>query len=195
MGQEELIRHLIRTAEGRRDDILARAREEAGRIAEKAGSRAEEAERAALAASARDAERERVAHWNRARMEAGSERIRARAALVETVLARIEERLSALVGDERYPGVVERMYREILPEIPAGTVVLRADPRARAALERVIADPRYRFEPLPEGEIGGVEATVGNGAFLLRNTLRSRFGKALPELLAEIGRRFPGPDE
>ena len=45
MGHEELIRHLIRTAEEKRDGIVSRAREEAGRIAEEAVRRAEAMER------------------------------------------------------------------------------------------------------------------------------------------------------
>jgi hypothetical protein len=57
------------------------------------------------------------------------------------------------------------------------------------------SDPRIRFEPLPEGEIAGVEVSDEGGAFLLRNTLRSRFVKALPALMAEVSRRLPCPDE
>ena len=122
-------------------------------------------------------------------------RQRARAAVADAVLARVEERLPLLLGEARYPAVAERLYREILPELPAGNVVLRADGVVRAALERADSDARIRFEPLPETEIGGVEASDEDGRFLLRNTLRSRLVKARPALMVEVWRRLPGPDE
>jgi len=195
VGHEELIRYLIRTAEAKRDGILSRAREEAGKIAEEALRRAEAMEREAKDAADREAERERLARMNRARREAKVLRLLARAALADAVLARLEDRLSRLVGEARYPLVAERLYREILPEIPPGNVLLRADGRARQALEPLVSDPRIRFEPLPEGEIGGVEASDEGGAFQIRNTLRARFVKARPALMAEVGRRLPFPDE
>ena len=195
MGHEELVRHLIRTAEEKRDGILARAREEAGRLAGETLRKAEVLEREARDAAGRETERERLVRMNRARIEASAVRLRARAALSDAVLARLEERLSRLPLEARYPLVAERLYREILPEIPEGNVILRADGRAREALEPVASDPRIRFEPLQEGEIGGVEVSDEGGAFLLRNTLRSRFVKARPELLAEVSRRLPCPDE
>lgn len=195
MGYEELIRHLIRTAETRRDGILARAREEAAKIAEEARKKAETVERDGREATGREADRIRDRSMNRARQEANEVRLRARAGIVDAVLARVEGRLPLLLGESRYPAAAERLWREILPEFPAGNVILRADGVARATLERSIPDARIRFEPLPETEIGGVEASDEDGTFLVRNTLRSRFVKARPELMIELWRRLPGPDE
>ena len=194
MGQEELVRHLIRTAEARRDEILARAREDAGRIAEEARRRSEAEERDIRSEAGREAARERRSRMSRARMEAEAHLLRARAMLADSVLGRVEERLSALPRDAGYPILVERLYKEILPEIPEGNILLRVDRRARETLGSA-ASPRFRFDALPEEEIGGVEAVSENGAFLLRNTLRSRFAKARPELMVDIRRRLPGPDE
>ena len=195
MGYEELIRHLIRTAESRRDGILARAREEAAKITEEARRKAEAIEPDVRDATAREAERARDLRMNRVRQEANEAWLRARAAIVDAVLARVEERLPLLLGDARYPAVAERLYREILPEFPEGNVLLRADGVTRAALERSASDARIRFGPLPETEIGGVDASDEDGTFLVRNTLRSRFVKARPALMVELWRRLPGPDE
>lgn len=195
MGYEELIRHLIRTAESRRDGILARAREEAAKITEEARKKAEAVEPDVRDATAREAERTRDLRMNRVRQEANEAWLRARAAIVDAVLARVEERLPLLLDDARYPAVAERLYREILPEFPAGNVILRADGVTRAALERSASDARIRFGPLPETEIGGVDAGDEDGTFLVRNTLRSRFVKARPALMVELWRRLPGPDE
>ncbi|MFA6149455.1 MAG: V-type ATP synthase subunit E [bacterium] len=195
MGYEELVRHLIRTAETRRDGILARAREEASRITEDARRKAEAVERETRESADRAAEREKLQRMNRVRQEANEVRLRARAAVADAVLARVEERLPLLLGEDRYPSIAERMYREILPELPAGNVTVRADGVLRAALESSAEAARIRFEPLPETEIGGVEGADEGGTFLVRNTLRSRFVKARPELLAELSRRLPGPDE
>lgn len=195
MGYEELIRHLVRTAETRRDEILVGAREEAARIAEEARRSAESVERDARDTRDREAALARLLRIGRARQEANGMRLRARAAVADAVMARVEERLPLLPGDPRYPAVAERLYREILPELPPGTVILRADAVLRATLERSAADPRVRFEPLPESEIGGVEASDEGGTIRVRNTLRSRFVKARPALLAELRKRLPDPDE
>ena len=195
MGYEELIRHLIRTAETRRDGILARAREEAAKITEEARRTAEAVEPDGRDATAREAERARDLRMNRVRQEANEAWLRARAAIVDAVMARVEERLPLLLDDARYPAVAERLYREILPELPEGNVILRADGVTRAALERSASDARIRFGPLPETEIGGVDASDEDGTFLVRNTLRSRFVKARPALMVELWRRLPGPDE
>jgi vacuolar-type H+-ATPase subunit E/Vma4 len=195
VGHEELVRHLIREAEARRDGILDRAREEAERIAGDARRRSEALGREALAESRREAERERRIRMDRARREARALRLRAMASLADAVTARLVERLARLAGEDRYPLVAERLYREILPELPPGNVVLRADERARQALEPGVSDPRIRFGPLPGPEIGGVEASDEEGTFVLRNTLRARFVKALPALRTEVGRRLTRPDE
>lgn len=195
MGYEELTRHLLRTAETRRDGILARARDEAVKITEEARKKAESVEPGVRDTTAREAERVRHLRMNRARQEANEMRLRARAAVVDAVLARVEERLPLLLSEARYRAVAERLYREILPEFPEGNVILRADGVTRAALERSASEARLRFEPLPETEIGGVEASDEDGTFLVRNTLRSRFVKARPALMVELWRRLPGPDE
>ena len=195
MGYEDLVRHLLLTAETRREGILAGAREEASKIGEDARRKAEAAERDSRAAADREAERMRLQRMNRVRQEANEMRLRAHAAAAESVLARVEERLPLLLREARYPAVAERLYREILPEFPEGTVILRADGVVRAALESSAAAARMRFEPLPETEIGGLEAADEDGTFLLRNTLRSRFVKARPALMADLWRRLPGPDE
>ena len=195
MGYEELIRHLIRTAETRRDGILARAREEAAKITEDARRKSETVERDVRDTTGWEASRARHLRMNRARQEANEVWIRARAAVVDAVLARVEERLPLLLGEARYPAIAERLYREILPELPGGNVVLRADGVTRAALELSAIDARVRFGPLPDTEIGGVDASDEDGTFLVRNTLRSRFVKARPALMVELWRRLPGPDE
>ena len=195
MGYEELTRHLLRTAETRRDGILARARDEAVKITEEARKKAETVEPGVRDATAREAEKVRLLRMNRARQEANEMRLRARAAVVDAVLARVEERLPLLLGEARYRAVAERLYLEILPEFPEGNVILRADGVTRAALARSASEARIRYEPLPETEIGGVEASDEDGTFLVRNTLRSRFAKARPALMVELWRRLPGPDE
>jgi len=146
-------------------------------------------------AAGREASLARGRRMSRVRQEANEVRLRARAAVADAVLARVEERLPLLLGEARYTAVAERLYREILPELPAGIVILRADGVTRAALERSASAARVRFGELPETEIGGVEASDEGGTFLVRNTLRSRFVKARPALMVELWRRLPGPDE
>jgi len=125
------------------------------KITEEARKKAETVEPDVRDAAAREAERVRLLRMNRARQEANEMRLRARAAVADAVLARVEERLPLLLGETRYRAVAERLYREILPEFPEGNVILRADGATRAALARSDSEARIRFEPLPETEIGG----------------------------------------
>lgn len=195
MGHEELVRHLIRDAEVRREEILGRARGEAVRLRASALARAGELERESRDALARDVARERAVRENRARIQVRAMRFSARAALAAEIVAALEARLSRLPGDGAYPRVAARLYEEIRPELPAGDVVLRGDAAALAVLRSLATDPRFRFETLPDGELGGVDASSADGGLLLRNTLRSRLARAMPALLAEIDRMLGGPDE
>ncbi len=195
MGHEDLVRHLIRSAEVRREEILGRARGEAALRRASALARAGEMDRDSRDAVARDVERERRLRWNRARLAVRSMRFRARAALAAEIVARLEQRLSLIPGTAGYSRVAGCLYAEIRPEIPEGDVVLRGDEAALAVLRSLAPEPRFRFEPLRDGELGGVEASSAGGGLRLRNTLRSRLAKAMPELLTEIGRSLGGHDE
>jgi V/A-type H+-transporting ATPase subunit E len=195
MGHETLALHLIGNAEGRKAEILGEAREEAGRRIARALAEAEAMECASREAFEREIARERDLRMSRARLEAKEVEVRAQAALAEDVLARLRERLSRVPSTGGYPGVAERLYREILPEIPAGNVRLGADAQALESLGPLLADPRIRRVPLPEDEIGGVEVSDEAGTIRIRNTLKARLENALPSLMAEIHRRLVAADE
>jgi V/A-type H+-transporting ATPase subunit E len=195
VGHEALIRHLIGSAERRKGEILRQAREEAGRRVALALAQAEAMERDSREAFEREAARERDLRMSRARLEAKAVELRARASLADDILARLRERLSRVPSEARYPRVAERLYREILPEIPEGNVTLSADANALEALAHLTTDPRFRRVLLPEEEIGGVEASDEAGAIRIRNTLRARLENARPVLMAEIHRCLVGADE
>lgn len=195
MGHEELVRHLIGTALTRREEILGEAREEAGRRTERTRLEAEAMERESREALAREIDREREIRLGRARREARAFEIRARAALADEILARLRDRISRLPSGPGYPELAERLLREILPELPPGDIVVRTDPRARDALEPLLAGRRVRFDILGPEDLGGVEASDEAGSVRIRNTLAERFSNARPALLAEIHRRLDEADE
>jgi vacuolar-type H+-ATPase subunit E/Vma4 len=195
MGHEALALHLIGAAEERKAGILGEAREEAGRRIASAMAQAEAMESASRDTFEREAARERDIRLDRARLEANAVELRAQAALAQEILARLLERLSQVPSGEGYPRVTERLYREILPEIPAGNVVLCADVNALKTLAPLLADSRIRRVPLPEEEIGGVEASDEAGTVRIRNTLKARLENARPALMAEIHRRLVDGDE
>jgi V/A-type H+-transporting ATPase subunit E len=195
MGHEELVRHLIAEAERRRDEILSQARQAArGRIA-RAQEEAAAMEREFHESLEREIARERDLRISRARAEAAAMEIRAQTAFAGAVLDLLADRLSRLPGEARYPRVGEALYREILPELPPGDVVLRMDAKTREAIEPLTAGMPIRFAPLPQEELGGVEVSDEEGRIRIRNTLRGRLQNARPELLAEIRRRLRDVDE
>jgi vacuolar-type H+-ATPase subunit E/Vma4 len=195
MGHEELIRHLIGSAERRKGEILRHAREETGRRLGRALEQAEAMERESRESFEREAARERDLRMSRARLEANAIELRARASLADDILARLRERLSRVPSEARYPRLVERLYREILPEIPQGNVTLSADANALEALAPLVTDPRIRRILLLEEELGGVEASDEAGTIRIRNTLRTRLENARPALMVEIHRSLAGADE
>lgn len=194
MGHEALIRHLIGDAECRKREILEKAREDAGFRIERASEQAEAMERKFREALEREVAQERDLRMSRARTEAKAMELRERAVLTEGILSFLEARLSRLPGEAGYPEVAERLYREILPELPPGIIVLRVDAKAREALESLTSGTRIRLAPLPEEELGGVEASDEEGRIRIRNTLRGRLRNARPGLLAEIRRRLCGDE-
>lgn len=195
MGHEELVRHLIGSAERRKAVILDQAREEAERRIAAASAQAEAMERESAGTLEREAARERDLRMSRARSEANSIELRARASLADDILARLRERLALVPAGAGYPKTAERLYLEILPEIPAGNITLGADAKAMGALEGLTADPRIKRVPLPEEELGGVEVSDDAGTIRIRNTLKARLENARPVLMAEIHRCLACEDE
>lgn len=188
MGYEDLIQHLIRSAEAGREEILSHGRQEAERCIAEALEEAGRMERASEEGLAREVSRERRARMNRIKMEARAALLRTRVLLMDEIFARLEERLSHLPQETEYSRLVEQLYREVLPELPEGNVTLRADAKALAMLKALISDPRVRFESLPEEEFAGLEASDEAGRIRVRNTLKARFIKARPVLMVEINR-------
>ena len=188
MGHEALIQHLIRNAESKREEILRRGREEGARLIAEAEEEGRRRARASEKAAAREIGRERRVRMNRIERERRRLLLRAGSSMAEDILARLEERLRRLPQEENYPGLVERLYLEVHPEIPEGDLTIRADTNAQAALRRRLEGRPVRFEPLPEGEIGGLEVSDAAGTVFIRNTLKSRFLKGRPELIVEINR-------
>lgn len=195
MGHEELVRHLIGNAERRKAGILGQAREEAERRIAAARTQAEAMERESAEALEREAARERDLRMSRARSEANRIELRARASLADDILARLRERLAQAPAGAGYPETAQRLYLEILPEIPAGNIILGADAKAMVALESLTADPRIRRVPLPEEELGGVEVSDEAGTVRIRNTLKARLENARPALMVEIHRCLAGENE
>jgi vacuolar-type H+-ATPase subunit E/Vma4 len=195
MGHEELVRHLIGNAERRKAEILGQAREEAGRRVAAAHPQAEAMERESAEALEREVARERDIRMSRARAEANSLGLRARASLADDILERLRERLARVPAEAEYPKIAERLYREILPEIPAGDILLGADAKALDALGPLTADVRIRRVLLPEEELGGVEVSDDAGTIRIRNTLKARLENARPVLMAEIHRCLAGENE
>jgi vacuolar-type H+-ATPase subunit E/Vma4 len=185
VGEDALARHLIAAAESRRAALLAEAQAEAEM------ARAEEE---GMAEGARETARERAVRTGRARVEARRIAALARAALVEAILARLAERLRRLPAEPRYPGIAERLCREILPEAPAEGAVVRGDAESAAAYRRLARGAPARFEPLPEAEAGGLELSDAGGTFRIRNTLASRLRKARPTLVESLGLSLGSPD-
>lgn len=194
MGDESLARHLIGNAESRRDAILSAAREEADRRVAQARAEADSMAATAAEALARDAAREHSLRLGAVRGEARRIVAIARAALVEEILACVKERMAQLPGEARFPSVAERLCLEILPELPGDRGVVRADATTSDAFRRLAPDARCRFEPLPEGEMGGIELSDEDDTFRLRNTLASRLRKARPTLVESIGLTLGAPD-
>lgn len=194
MGDESLASHLIGNAETRRDALLAAARDDAGRLVAQASAEADRLAAEAVETLARDAARERSLRLGSARNEARRIVARARATLVEAILARVAERIALVPGSARYPEVAERLCREILPELPGERCVVSADPATAEAFRRLAPEAACRFEPLPPDAIGGIELSDEEGAFRARNTLASRFRKARPTLVESIGLTLGAPD-
>lgn len=193
MGYEELIQDLLRETEAKKEEIAHRGREEASRLIAEAMEQSEHMGRQFEDTLAREVNRERLTRMNRIQMEGRAILLQARASLVEEVFTRLENRLRRLPQEKHYPRLVEQLYQEILPELPAGNVTIRADAKAMTVLKSLVRDRQATFEPLPEEEIGGLEISDRAEALRVRNTLKTRLLKARPQLMIEIHRWLSNP--
>ncbi len=193
MGYEGLIQDLIRSAEAKSEEILSRGREEASRLTTEAMEQAERMAQQFEDTLAKEVHRERLTRMNRIQIGVKATLLQARVSFMEEVFTRLEDRLRLLPHEKDYPQRVEQLYQEILPELPEGNVTLRADAKALTVLKSLVRDRRFRFELLPEEELGGIEASDEAGTFRVRNTLKARFLKARPQLMVEINRWLSSP--
>jgi len=195
VGYEELTRHLLRTAETRRDGILARARDEGredhGRGPEESGDR-----RAGRPGRRGPGRRRgcRLLRMTRARQKANEMRLRARAAVADAVLAGWKERLPLLLGEARYRASRNGCTGRSSRNSRMGTSSSRGRGH-RAALARSDSE---RAHPLRT--VAGNGDRGGGGVGRRRHVPRSEHApfpvrESRPSLMVELWRRLPGPDE
>jgi vacuolar-type H+-ATPase subunit E/Vma4 len=197
MGYEELIRDLQREAARKQEAVSASAREEARQIIADAMLQCDRLEQEFLGSMAQDLEQERARLLNRARREARMGVAQTKSDLVRLVFTRLEERLKAVASEKRYPSLLERLINETKPEWPEGEIVIRADAGTCKLLGSLMEGRAVRYEPVEttsSGEIpyGGFELSNRDETVVIRNTFRSRFSKARPDLLVELYRLLFG---
>lgn len=193
MGYEELIKELIRNAEAKAGGILTQGREKAEQVIAKALEETKRMEREFHESLTRDVDDERRIRMNRARMEARAVLLQARASFIGDVFTQLEDQLRSLPQEKHYPYLVEKLYGEVLPELPEGPLIARGDKEALSVLTSLLRDRPVRCESLPEEELGGLEIEDESGTVRLRNTLKARLIKARPRLMVEINRMISTP--
>lgn len=123
----------------------------------------------------------------------------ARAQQIAAVLDAAKDRLSTLRETKSYPDIYGRLLREalFLLEREDGLIVIRADPRDRTLLERLLEEDNIsaaeiKYDLVTAG--GAIISNVGDYV-LIDNTLETRFGRAQAQLQQDVGEILGLPDE
>lgn len=123
----------------------------------------------------------------------------ARAQQIAAVLDAAKDRLSTLRETKSYPDIYGRLLREalFLLEREDGLIVIRADPRDRTLLERLLEEDdisaaEIKYDLVTAG--GAIISNVGDYV-LIDNTLETRFGRAQAQLQQDVGEILGLPDE
>jgi vacuolar-type H+-ATPase subunit E/Vma4 len=138
------------------------------------------------------AERARILH--RARLESLRVVGNVREDLVDTALTRARERLASMRADPSYPAVLRRLTEEALTELSPGGIEkaqLRADPRDRSLLEKIIADLMLDLPVIYELNCwGGLITKSEDGCVVVINTFESRLERATAFLRRHLAALF-----
>ena len=190
MGYERLIQDLVEHAEKKKKEILESGHQESLRIISEAEAISRQLESEFHRALKRKLDQKRRRAQDRTKIEIRSILLEARVALVGEVLLRVRERLRILPSRRESSGLIERLFQEILAEIPPGPIIIRADKKVSGILQPLLKGKNVIFKPLPKEELGGFEIINQDDTVRIKNTFRARLEKAVPELSLEINRKI-----
>lgn len=195
MSCDELIKAIGEQACRQRDEILARAEEEARAILRGAEERRKGLIEDARARGAAAARVEASRLLSQARLAARREALAARYQVIEQALGALEAQLERLPETESYREILVLLLDEILAA-NLDPVTVRCRPQDRPAIEEYA---RGRGRAISVEEVvfpsGGVEAVTGpEGRIVSRNTLADRMERIRPLLLQAAGRLLFEPE-
>jgi vacuolar-type H+-ATPase subunit E/Vma4 len=185
MGYETLIGTLLREAKDRREAVLARAREEAGRMLAEAAAAADAEASAALERLHAEMAAHRQRTRNRTRQAARRLRLQTQYALIEEAISRAIRNLR-----DRTPSYLPPLLEELFEQdaCRAGECRVLLHERDLPLLRPLLEHRGVPYEAVTrEDLLGGAEIHTGDGTLILKNTLATRLEKARSEVLQDLG--------
>lgn len=186
--------HSMRSAARRRiDQIEENTRQRADQLIESARGEAEAQKQRILFDGRAKLNRLQALIEQQATIRALQAHADARQSLVEAALQKAQGSLSALREKDNYGGIFTQLVQEALdavrPSLLTGQhIILHIDPRDRKnyqALLKNLADNPKVMEDLVC--LGGCEAETEDGLVAVKNTIESRYERALPAVRQDLG--------
>jgi V/A-type H+-transporting ATPase subunit E len=185
----ELITLLEREAAAEREQVLAKAREEAAAVQSDAQRQADEmlaAHRERLETEARAA---LVKAQSTAQLQAASLVLRAKEQAIAAVFEAAQAQLTALVSNgQRYPAALRLFIEEAIRDFN-GPAIVSVNPADQSIVQALVKERGWDVTVKPDPAVtGGARIASRDGRLVVTNTLASRLGRARPLLAAEVAR-------
>ncbi len=188
MGLQAIQDAIQENTRARIEEVEALADQRVREIIAQAKAEAEQLRAAARAETANQVVKECARLIYRAQLEALRIRSESQAALTDTLLEQLRERLATLRWDPVYPQIIEMLIRDTRRQFHSlvGTdepAFLAADPRDRELIMSIIG--RLGWDVSVEYSLtcwGGLNAWTAGKGIMLANSLESRLGQATPYL-------------
>jgi vacuolar-type H+-ATPase subunit E/Vma4 len=189
---EALSRAILRDARADAEEIQEEARAKAEAIRQRAQVEAEAERNAILERARQDAERLRSQVVATAQLKARTSQLEHREKLLEKVFEGARQRLSSLQKRADYGQVMEKLLREAITQLNAGSAEVRADEATQKSLdvkvlEKISKELNAKISMGKSLEAGtGVVVDTSDGRLHYDNTLETRLNRLQSVLRSSV---------
>ena len=181
MAFENLLRSVEESAQEKERELREKARTIAESIRSDAKRRAQEIEQIYIADAERSAETERNKELFLARAEIRALQTKNRQQVFQAAFSEARRQLGQTRQDPEYPGIFERLTREVVQVIGAekGTIRVHVDPRDEDLCQKVTGVLQLPCEIVTDlTSMGGLVVSSADDEVIVSNTFESRLQRA-----------------
>lgn len=191
MAYDTLIDHIIKEAEGKKEEILSEARKKADAMLSDLDKRRGELRERAFRGLELELEEYRVKEINRAHLKCKAILTLAKEKVIEDLHRDLYSALKSIEEGPSYPAILRRLLIEGFKELK-GKVFVLANSRDCQLIKDFLKDANLTccevVSVSPDDRVkGGIEILAHDKSISITNTIWSRFEKVKEDLMPEVG--------